>query len=69
MNLISGSLTIDPWLQRHFSTFAITILQDNSVNLILSSMVNWHIQELTFNKQISGVTSKIIDAIFSSLKK
>ena len=69
MNPTSGSFTIDPRLQRHFSTLAMSIPQDSSVKLILSSMLNGHMQALSFNKQIPGVVPKMIDAIISTSKE
>ena len=63
MNPTSGSFTIDPRCQRHFSTFSLSIPQDNSVKLIVSSMLDGHLRHFTFSNAVRDISSKLIDVM------
>lgn len=69
MNPTSGSFTIDPRLQRHFTTFAMSIPTDASVKLIVSSMLDGHLEALGFNSTVKDISPKIIESILSINKE
>ncbi|OHS95209.1 Dynein heavy chain family protein [Tritrichomonas foetus] len=65
MNPTAGSFTINPRLQRHFSTFALGIPSDNSVKQILSSMLFGHLDHYQFQQRIRDVAQKCIDTMLA----
>jgi dynein heavy chain len=69
MNPTAGSFTINPRLQRHFSTFALGIPSDASVKFILSAMLEGHLEHWSFPSAIRGISTKIIDAIVNMQKE
>jgi dynein heavy chain len=69
MNPTAGSFTINPRLQRHFSTFALGIPPDASVKFILSAMLGGHFEHWGFPSAIRSISTKIIDAIVNMQKE
>ena len=65
MNPTAGSFTINPRLQRHFSTLAMGIPSDNSIKQILSSMFFGHIEHFGFNTKIREIAQKCIETMFA----
>ncbi|KAK8861127.1 hypothetical protein M9Y10_012822 [Tritrichomonas musculus] len=69
MNPTAGSFTINPRLQRHFSTFALGIPPDNSIKMILSSMLEGHLESYGFNSEIKGISTKLYESIINIHKE
>jgi len=65
MNPTSGSFTINPRLQRHFSTLALSIPQDVSVKLIISSMLDGHLKHYSFSNAVKEMSGKVVDIMVS----
>ena len=69
MNPTAGSFTINPRLQRHFSTFALGIPPDNSVKMILSSILEGHLEFYQFPQAIKDISTKILEGIIAVHKE
>ena len=69
MNPTAGSFTINPRLQRHFSTFALGIPPDNSIKHILSSMLEGHLESYAFPAAIKGISQKLYESIINIHKE
>ena len=65
MNPTAGSFTINPRLQRHFSTFAQGIPSVNSVKQILSSILIGHLDYFNFNSSVKNIASKCIETMIA----
>ena len=65
MNPTAGSFTINPRLQRHFSTFALGIPSVNSVKQILSSMLYGHLDHFGFNSAVRNIAPKCIETMIA----
>jgi dynein heavy chain len=69
MNPTAGSFTINPRLQRHFSTFALGIPSDGSVKFILSQMLEGHFEHFGFPPGIRGISQKLLDTVVNIHKE
>jgi len=62
MNPTAGSFTVDPRLQRHFSTFAVNMPSVSSLMTIYETFLNGHLLSQGFNAAVSAVSSQLIKA-------
>jgi len=69
MNPTSGSFTINPRLQRHFTTIAMGIPSDQSVKYIMSAMLDGHLKYYSFPGPVQSISGKILDCVVGAHKE
>merc|ERR1712142_741760 len=62
-NPTAGSFTINPRLQRHFATFAVSFPGAEALKTIYSSILTGHLQQGSFNQQIQRCVNQYVDAV------
>ena len=63
MNPTAGSFTINPRLQRHFATFAVSFPGNEALKTIYSSILTGHLEQNKFSQAIIKGTNQLVDAI------
>ncbi|KAM4689042.1 dynein axonemal heavy chain 11 [Discoglossus pictus] len=62
MNPTSGSFTINPRLQRHFTVFAVNFPSSEALEAIFSKILSFHFHQHTFNPSILRTGPSVIQA-------
>jgi len=62
MNPTAGSFTINPRLQRHFATFAVSFPSNEALKTIYSSILQGHLDHGKFNTNIQKLCNQAADA-------
>eukprot|EP00762_Andalucia_godoyi_P002900 ANDGO_04168.mRNA.1 Dynein beta chain len=68
MNPSAGSFFVDPRLQRHFATFAVSLPSRESLQTIYVSILDGHLQQ-NFAQGVKNVRDKIVSAALDLHKK